>query len=58
MNKNIVRYHVTKNLQSPMNLRVSLDTRLRRSHVTRVARDYAQFRESMGNLSTRNWDNL
>lgn len=58
MNKNIVRYNVTKNLQTPMNLRISLDTRLRRSHVTRVARDYAQFRESMGDLTVKNWDNL
>jgi len=45
--KNIIRYHLTKNLQTPIINRISLADRLARKNAIRVGRDYAAFRNSL-----------
>lgn len=45
--KNIIRYHITQNLQTPILNRISLAERLARKNAVRVRRDYTTFRNSL-----------
>lgn len=45
--KNIVRYHIIQNLQTPIQNRISLADRIARKNSVRVGRDYASFRLSL-----------
>lgn len=48
---NTTKYHARQNLNTNISNRISLEQRLRRAAAIRVARDYAQFRLSLGNLT-------
>lgn len=51
-------YNLKKNLALPINQRLSLSDRLRKAAAQKVASNYAIFRDSLGNLTTKSWDTL
>lgn len=56
MNKNLVRYNVTKNLQTSIVNRLTVAERVAKAHSVKVAREYQLFRDSLNVTVPKGWD--